>query len=183
MRSLCYSGFSASGGIIERGRARAAFYAFYINKNNSISHFTRTIRIRWCYGLFVMAAWFYIYTKTDESTRARAQHTHYLISLSHVSETWQGDPIHVVSFRSNVMHSRLDPAISVYRIRPSLLRLPLHMCYMLFATIYLIWRMCWGISPNTKSNLNCFVPVKRREHTRVRWETEKIHTYTLHDDL
>lgn len=43
-----------------------------------------------------------------------------------------------------------------------------------FATIYLISRMCWGISPNTKSNLNCFVPVERK---RIRERETDTHTH------
>lgn len=153
-----------------------AFYAFYINKNNSVSHFTRTIRIRWCYGLFVMAAWFYIYRQTHTHTSTSA---HYLISLSHVSKTWQGDPIRcVVPFRSDVIICiPVWISLSAAAAHTSHVLTRSLTLYMLFATIYLIWRMCWGISPNTKSNLNCFVPVKRREHTRVRQKTER-YTYT-----
>lgn len=83
------------------------FYAFYINKNNSVSHFTRTIRIRWCYGLFVMAAWFFIYRHSQLAhTHTHETHIHLFTSLSHVSKTWQGDPIHFVPTLCSLSHSQ-----------------------------------------------------------------------------
>lgn len=149
---MCYSKFSF--------RYRE-FYAFNINKNNSDLTHSHSLSLSRPLLLIsqeqyvlddVMgySLWLHGFSFTDTSTHS---HRIRLTSLSH--DLAEG----------NAWDFELNSRNTWFVL--------LECCS---ATIYLIWRMCGGISPNTKSNLNCFVPVERR---RTRDERQiHIHTYS-----
>lgn len=111
-------------------------------------------------GYFVMDTWFFIYSRKHYPI------THFLFCRNRMGE--QMEHWNHRSIYSKTLYLQSNSLLQLLLVENIFVERKEKKNVLLSATIYLIPRISYGISSNTKSNLNCFMPLPLKQSKQIR---------------